>query len=128
MSNKNESIGEMLLSNPYYHKDMMEDEETSILLASDNLVSFIVGGTKFQTAKSNFAFWPKTRLSRLIRAKTEEEKLRLCDKYIVCEERKIMETYVFFRSGKSFDAVLDKSRQSSNNIEHVCFNFKIFYN
>ena len=82
MSNKNESIGEMLLSNPYYHKDMMEDEETSILLASDNLVSFIVGGTKFQTAKSNFAFWPKTRLSRLIRAKTEEEKLRLCDKYI----------------------------------------------
>ena len=106
MSNENESIGEILLSNPYYQKDMMEDEETSILLASDNLVSFIVGGTTFQTAKSNFAFWPKTRLSRLIRAKTEKEKLRLCDKYVVCE--KFMETYVFFRSGKSFDAVLDK--------------------
>ena len=109
VSNENESIGEMLLSNPYYQKDMMEDEETSILLASNNLVSFIVGGTKFQTVISNFAFWPKTRLSRLIRAKTEKEKLRLCDKYIVCEETKVIETYVFFRSGISFDAVLDKS-------------------
>ena len=109
VSNEDESIGEMLLSNQYYQKDMMEDEETSILLASDNLVSFIVGGTKFQTVISNFAFWPKTRLSRLIRAKTEKEKLRLCDKYIVCEETKVIETYVFFRSGKSFDAVLDKS-------------------
>ena len=118
----------MLQSNPYYHKDMMEDEETSVLLASDNLISFIVGGTKFQTAKSNFAFWPKTRLSRLIRAKTEKEKLRMCDKYIVCEETKIMETYVFFRSGKSFDAVLDKSILIHNIIEHVCFAFKVFYN
>ena len=34
----------------------------------------------------------------------------------VCEETKVIETYVFFRSGKSFDAVLDKSILIHNNL------------
>ena len=108
MQNKSCSVDEQLLSNPCYNKDILEDEETSALLASDDLITFIVGGTKFQTAKSKFAYWPKTRLSKLIRAKTRKEKLKCCDRYVVCQGTKNIETYIFFRSGKSFDAVLDK--------------------
>ena len=109
MPSKSDSIDQLQLSNPCFDKETMEDEETSALLASDDLISFIVGGSKFQTTKSKFAYWPKSRLSRLIRAKTKKEKLQLCDGYFVCEaETKTIETYLFFRSGKSFDAVLDK--------------------
>ena len=126
MSCKKDSIDEVLLSNPCYHKDIMEDEKTSELLACDNLITFIVGGTKFQTAKSKFAYWPKTRLSKLIRAKSRKEKLELCDKYIVCKGATNVETYIFFRSGKSFDAILDKFWVLHHFIKLFRLHFKNF--
>ena len=102
-------VPEELLSNPFCKKDMIEDKDTSDLLKCNDIVCFIVGGTRFQIMKSKFAYWPQTRLSKLIRAETENEILKLCDKYLVSNERKpTMKTYLFFRNGSNFNSILDK--------------------
>ena len=88
-------------------KELFEDEETPLIVAFDDLLCFIVGGTQFQILKSKFAYWPKTRLSRLIRAKTEKEALRLCNKLVVCEETGQIKQYIFFRNDKNFNSILD---------------------
>ena len=59
--------------------NLIEDEETDYILRSGDIICIIVGGTMFQIRKSKFAFWPKTRVSKLIRAKTKEEMVTLCD-------------------------------------------------
>ena len=62
--------------------NLIEDEETDYILISEDIICILVGGTMFQIMKSKFAFWPKTRLSKLMRAKTKQEMLTLCDKVI----------------------------------------------
>ena len=80
-----------------------------MLLDCDDIICFVVGGTQFQIMKSNFAYWPQTRLSKLIRAKNESEILKICDKYVVNDTTKtMMDTYIFFRNGKNFNSILDK--------------------
>ena len=91
-----------------FNKDIIEDDETPALSSSDDLISFIIGGTPFQTLKSNFAYWPKTRLSQLIRAKTKNEMLKFCDKIIFCEISMQPKKYIFLRNGRNFNSVLDK--------------------
>ena len=109
MLNIKHSVSDVLLSNPFCSKDMIEDEDTCHLSKCDDIICFIVGGTRFQIMKSKFAYWPETRLSKLIRAKTENEILKLCDKYFVSNERKTtMKTYIFFRNGSNFNSILDK--------------------
>ena len=88
-------------------KDIFEDEETSHLLKCDDLVCFIIGGTQFQILKSKFAYWPKTRLSMLIRANTKNEILKLCDNVIFCDNSGQPKEYIFLRSGINFDTILD---------------------
>ena len=92
---------------PLFSQDMFEDKETSRLLNSDDLVCFIMGGTQFQILKSKFAYWPKTRLSMLIRAKTKDEILKLCDNVIFCDNSGQPKTYIFLRSGINFNSILD---------------------
>ena len=109
MSNIKYSVDTVLLSNPFCNSYMIEDKETSMLLQCDDLICFIVGGTRFEIIKSRFAYWPQTRLSKLIRTKKENEILNLCDKYIARKETKtMMDTYMFFRNGKHFNSILDK--------------------
>ena len=91
-----------------FNKDIIEDDETPGLSSSDDLICFIIGGTQFQTLKSNFAYWPKTRLSQLIRAKTKNEMLKFCDKIIFCETSMQPKKYIFLRNGRNFNSVLDK--------------------
>ena len=98
------SVDDVLLSNPFCDSSIVKDEETSMLLDCDDIICFVVGGTQFQIMKSKFAYWPQTRLSKLIRAKTESEKSKLCDKFVVSKERKMMmQTYIFFRNGNNFN-------------------------
>ena len=102
-------VPEELLSHPFCNKNMIEDKDTSDLLKCNDIICFIVGGTRFQIMKSKFAYWPETRLSKLIRAETQNEILKLCDKYFVSNERKTtMKTYIFFRNGSNFNSILDK--------------------
>ena len=89
-------------------QDVFEDKETSHLLKCDDLVCFIMGGTQFQILKSKFAYWPKTRLSMLIRAKTKDEMLKFCDNVIFCDKSGQPKKYIFLRSGKNFNSILDK--------------------
>ena len=89
-------------------QDVFEDKESSHLLKCDDLVCFIVGGTQFQILKSKFAYWPKTRLSMLIRAKTKDEMLKFCDDVIFCDKSGQPKKYIFLRSGKNFNSILDK--------------------
>ena len=89
-------------------QDVFEDKETSHLLNCDDLVCFIIGGTQFQILKSKFAYWPKTRLSMLIRAKTKDEMLKFCDDVIFCDKSGQPKKYIFLRSGKNFNSILDK--------------------
>ena len=88
-------------------QDVFEDKETSHLLKCDDLVCFIMGGTQFQILKSKFAYWPKTRLSMLIRAKNKINMLKLCDNVIFCENSGKPIKYIFLRSGKNFNSILD---------------------
>ena len=88
-------------------QDVFEDKETCHLLTCDDLVCFIIGGTKFQILKSKFAYWPKTRLSMLIRAKNKINMLKLCDNVIFCENSGKPIKYIFLRSGKNFNSILD---------------------
>ena len=89
-------------------QDVFEDNETSHLINCHDLVCFIIGGTQFQILKSKFAYWPKTRLSMLIRAKTKDEILKLCDNVIFCDNSEQPKTYIFLRSGINFNSILDK--------------------
>ena len=89
-------------------QDVFEDEETLHLLNCDDLVCFIIGGTQFQILKSKFAYWPKTRLSMLIRAKTKDEILKFCDNVIFCDKSGQPKKYIFMRSGINFNSILDK--------------------
>ena len=89
-------------------QDMFEDKETSRLLNCDDLVCFIIGGTQFQILKSKFAYWPKTRLSMLIRAQTKTDMLNFCDNVIFCDVSGKPKKYIFLRSGKNFNSILDK--------------------
>ena len=90
-----------------FNKDIIEDDETPGLSFSDDLICFINGGTQFQTLKANFAYWPKTRLSQLIRAKTKNEMLKFCDNIIFCEISRQPKKYIFLRNGRNFNSVLD---------------------
>ena len=107
MNNIKHNLNEKSLLHPFCNKELIEDKETLRLLACDDLISFIIGGTQFQILKSKFAYWPKTRLSRLIRAKTKKEILSLCNNFVVCERSGQPKKYIFLRNGNNFNSILD---------------------
>ena len=90
----------------YYCKEFVEDEKTNSIKDCNDVITFIVGGTTFQSLRSNFACWPTTRLSRLVRAKGTKEVLRFCNKISVCSKSGQLK-YIFYRGGTNFNAILD---------------------
>ena len=66
----------------FYQSVPIRDSFSEVLKKNDDIIVFNVGGTKFEVLKSNFAYWPTTRLSRLVRANTEEEILSLCEGFV----------------------------------------------
>ena len=92
----------------FYGKEFVEDEKTNDIKGCNDIITFIVGGTTFQTLKSNFAYWPTTRLSQLVRADGKVDALNFCDKVRFCLKTG-QPKYVFNRSGNNFNAILDMS-------------------
>ena len=90
----------------YYCKDFVEDDQTDGIRNCDDIITFIVGGTTFQSLRSNFACWPTTRLSRLVRAIGTKEVLRFCNKISTCSKSGELK-YIFYRGGTNFNAILD---------------------
>ena len=108
MEKKQHIVNKKASQFPIINMELVADMETPRILACNDIISFIVGGTHFQILKSKFAHWPTTRLSRLIRAKTKHEILSLCSNYVVCEKSGQIKTYIFLRNGNNFNAILDK--------------------
>ena len=88
---------------------VLEDELTNDIKKSRDILVFQVGGTEFHVMKRNFAKYPTTRLSRLIRAKTTVDILKLCDGYINLGPPHRPE-FTFHRNPNFFNAVLDVYR------------------
>ena len=108
----------------------IQDSFSEELKKTDDIIVFNVGGTKFEVLKSNFAYWPTTRLSRLVRAKTEEEILNLCEGFVTSScpgklypQRK--EEYYFHRNWNNFNSILDLYRNTKLHatIPVCCTNF-----
>ena len=104
--------------------ETIEDEFSEEIKQKNEIIVLNVGGTKFKVLKSNFAYWPKTRLSRLIRAKTEKEILSLCESYVIpspgCKEE-----YYFHRDWSNFNSILDiyRNRNLHSTIHICCMNY-----
>ena len=92
----------------YYGKEFVEDDKTNDIKGCNDLITFVVGGTTFQSLRSNFAYWPTTRLSQLVRADGRDEVLKFCNNFCVCSKSGQLK-YMFNRSGNNFNAVLDMS-------------------
>ena len=114
------AVTQKALLHTFYNKELIEeDKETPRILACDALICFVVGGTQFQILKSKFAYWPKTRLSRLIRAKTKKEILSLCNDFVVCEKSgQMMKKYIFYRNGNNFNSILDTCYSCIEPVDH----------
>ena len=89
---------------------LFEDEQTDVILESDDIICIIVGGTTFQVMKSKFAFWPQTRLSKLMRAKTKQEMLTLCDEVIFHDQTNQPTKFIFLRNATNINSILDKCK------------------
>ena len=89
---------------------LFEDEQTDVILESDDIICIIVGGTKFQIMKSKFGFWPQTRLSKLMRAKTKQEMLTLCDEVIFHDQTNQPTKFIFLRNATNINSILDKCK------------------
>ena len=101
------------------------DKFSAVLMKSDEIIIFNVGGTKFEVLKSNFAYWPTTRLSRLVRASTKEEILNLCGKFISTsisdDGKSTKQEYYFYRNWSNFNAILDLYRKIKLHAPiHIC--------
>ena len=88
--------------------EVVTDSRTSeILECHDDILNFIVGGTKYQVLKSNFAYWPRTRLSRIVRAADcKKDILKLCDNFRICPKSG-QPQYIFNRRWNNFNSLLD---------------------
>ena len=85
-----------------------EDEYSALIKKSKEIIVLDVGGKKFDVFKSIFAIWPTTRLSSLIRARTVQQILSLCDGFYPRSRSSDGKTEYFFnRNWTSFNSVLD---------------------
>lgn len=88
------------------HSIPIQDIHTEEIKRCDNIIVFNIGGTKHEVLKSNFAYWPTTRLSRLIRARTKDEILKYCDGFSEASLHK-REEYFFQHNWNNFNSILD---------------------
>ena len=107
-----------------YQSVPIQDSYSEFLQKDNDIIIFNVGGTKFEALKSNFANWPTTRLSRLVRANTEKEILGLCEGFRTSfsSQRKIsQDEYYFHRNWNNFNSVLDLYRHTRlHAANHIC--------
>ncbi len=61
-----------------------------------------VGGRRHKVLESNFNIFPNTRLGKLVRARTEEDVLALCDGFLDGDTPE----FFFDRNWHSFNSIL----------------------
>ena len=94
------------------HDGFFEDMYSDRIKKSKEVIILDVGGEKFHVLKSIFSPWPTTRLSRLVRAETMQERLSFCDGYYpsyrTAENKR---EYFFNRNWSNFNCILDLYRR-----------------
>ena len=103
------SFDPLILATDQKKAALLEDDVAKSIKKSKAIIKIHVGGTEFHVMRKNFAAMPTTRLSRLVRARTKEEILKLCDGYINLGPPHRPE-YIFHRNPSFFNAVLDVYR------------------
>ena len=108
----------------------VRDSFSDVIRKNDDIIVFNVGGTRFEVLQSNFAYWPTTRLSRLVRAKSEEEILSLCEGFVASSTsnnrgKMNKKEYYFHRNWNNFNSILDLYRNMKLHatIQVCCTNF-----
>ena len=86
----------------------IHDEETEKISKSEEIIALNVGGTRYEVLKKNFAYWPTTRLSRLVRATTKEDILKYCDNFKEYPSQHKPSEYYFKNNWTNFNSILDK--------------------
>ena len=87
----------------------IQDDFTDQISKCEEIITLIVGGTRYEVLKKNFAYWPTTRLSKLIRATTTKEILKYCDGFSEATFHKRQE-YYFQHNWSNFNSILDKQQ------------------
>ena len=103
--------GSEIISRVVPSEDIFSDD----LKKAKDIIILNVGGTRFEALKSNFAYWPTTRLSRLIRATTKEDILSLCDGFCassVYPGSVDKDEYYFHRDWSNFNSILGLYRST----------------
>ena len=85
----------------------IQDAFTERISKSDDVMVLNVGGTRYEVMKKNFAYWPSTRLSKLVRATNSNDILKYCDGFYENTSRKCIEFY-FKSNWSNFNSILDK--------------------
>ena len=96
----------------------MQDDFTAQISKSDEIITFIVGGNRYEVLKKNFAYWPTTRLSQLVRATTKSEILKYCDGFSEATFPKRPE-YYFLNNWSNFNSILDKQQHYKTSLKHT---------
>ena len=86
----------------------IQDEETEHISNSEAIIVLNVGGTRYEILKKNFAYWPTTRLSKMVRAKTKEDILKYCDGVSEFPSEHKPSEYYFTHNWSNFNSILDK--------------------
>ena len=86
---------------------LIQDELTEQISTSDEIIAIYVGGTRYEVLKKNFAYWPTTRLSKMIRAKTNQDILKYCDGTSNATFQRYQEFY-FRKNWGNFNSILGK--------------------
>ena len=86
---------------------------------SDVPLIFILDGEIFQSFNSNFNKWPKTRLSRVVKAQKKNEILKLCDDFTI--DSNGIKIFTFKRNPLHFNTILDLYRTGEiHRVKHSC--------
>ena len=86
---------------------LIQDELTDQISKSEEIIAIYVGGTRYEVLKKNFAYWPTTRLSKMIRAKTNQDILKYCDGTSNATFQRYQEFY-FRKNWSNFNSILGK--------------------
>ena len=86
---------------------LIQDELTDQISKSEEIIAIYVGGTRYEVLKKNFAYWPTTRLSKMIRAKTNQDILKYCDGTSNATSQRYQEFY-FRKNWSNFNSILGK--------------------
>ena len=99
---------------------LIQDELTEQISKSEEIIAIYVGGTRYEVLKKNFAYWPTTRLSKMIRAKNNHDILKYCDGTSNATFQRYQEFY-FRKNWSNFNSILGKKIQGYHFFKYIIF-------